>query len=307
MRLVPAAVAASILFGACSGGEPAPVVQSCTAHYNALPDAKYGLLAYYAAGAYPLLINDQLDSSEISGSNTWMWKCGWQHVFGPDSQPSGYAMAYDPALRQTVLVGQRTMAWNGSGWVDLGAKPPLNLGSTSMVFDAARGVMVLVDSYASGVNTWTYDGRAWTKVSTSGPQDEAGAGVAYDPRTKAVILFGGLASAGHGAQQVTWSWNGSSWTLLQPDTSPPGAQAVMGYDEATRQMILLTQDQATWEWDGTNWKELQIASPPFGAYIGLIYDSAHQYLFLWAGGPDYQKGSQTWTYTGTWAQQLQAA
>src|SRR5207248_1507557 len=83
--------------------------------------------------------------------------------------------------------------------------------------------------------------------------------------------FGGLASAGHGAQQVTWSWNGSSWTLLQPDTSPLGAQAVMGYDESTRQMILLTQDRATWEWAGTNWKELQIAGPPFGAHIGLSH------------------------------------
>lgn len=302
-------LAVLLTLAACSpstpggGGDAVPVAPACGTYSGGTPGTRTYLLAYYPPGGYPILFSQRADEpSTGTPFETWMWKCGWKHAAGPDPQVWGYAMAYYPALHQTILVGAKTMGWDGSSWIDLQVKPPLNLGTTSMVFDAARNVLLLVDSYPSGVNTWTFDGRSWKNLSTTGPANEAAAAVAYDPRSRAVLLFGGFASGYGGAQQVTWRWDGSSWTLLDPDTSPPGGPAVMAYDEATRQMILVTWDPttaapATWEWTGVTWRQLEIAGPQFNLAAEIVYDAARQDLFYFVDG-------EVWAYTGTWAQLL---
>jgi|GEM_PF-6521420 len=37
-----------------------------------------------------------------------------------------------------------------------------------MVFDPVRGVVVLHDSEATGVDLWTYDGATWAPLPTGG-------------------------------------------------------------------------------------------------------------------------------------------
>lgn len=300
-------LAVLLALAACSpgtpgdGGDAVPAAQACGTFSGGTPGARTYLLAYYRPGGYPILFSQGGDSpSTVTPFETWAWKCGWRHAAGPDPQVWGYAMAYDPALRQTILVGARTMGWDGSRWIDLQVKPPLNLGSTTMVFDAARNVLLLVDSYPSGVNTWTFDGRSWKNAWAGGPANEAGAAVAYDPRSRTVMLFGGFASGSRGDQQVTWRWDGSSWTVLSPETSPPGGAAVMAFDEATRQMILVTWDgttagSVTWEWTGITWRQLGIAGPEYRLDAAMVFDPIRQDLFYWAGGA-------VWTYGGTWAQ-----
>lgn len=274
-----------------------PVAQACNSYAGGTPGAYSGLLAYYRPGGYPLLISQGGDEqSTATLFETWEWKCGWQRATGPDPRVWGYAMADDPPLHMTILIGRKTWGWDGSGWLDLQIKPPVNVGSTSMVFDAAHQVLVLVDTYPTGVNTWTFDGRAWNKVSTSGPANEEGAALAYDPRSRTVVLFGGVSSTfGGGGYQTTWSWDGLRWRELNPDTSPPEGPAVMAYDDGTRQMILVTWDTATWEWTGTTWRQLTIDTPIYTTTAKLIYDSVRQQLFYWASG-------SVWTYAGTWVQ-----
>ena len=287
MRLRNAAIATLPFLAACESvgnADSVPMVADCSAQSALSPDGKQGVLAYYRPGGYPLLVNEQIDSSDYTGQNTWKWGCGWSHASSPDPAQSGYAMAYDPALHMTVLAGHKTLGWDGTRWSDLHAAPPLNLGGTSMVFDEARGIIVLVDSFPSGVNTWTLDGHSWKRVSTAGPQNEAGAGVAHNPLSRTIMLSGGGAAEGQGGQQATWSWDGSSWTLLQPADSPAGATSVMAYDAATRQMILLTQDSQTWNWSSSTWNQLNIASPPLVPGGRIVYDPARRQVLLWQAG-----------------------
>ncbi len=72
-------------------------------------------------------------------------------------------------------------------------------------------------------NTWTWDGTTWTKRNGSGPGVRAGVGMAYDPDSKTVILYGGVAAAPGGMYADTWTWDGARW---QRAAGPAGALAV---------------------------------------------------------------------------------
>lgn len=275
-----------------------PPAQSCTSYISGIPGQWSALLAYYKPGGYPILLSQRGDEMATrTPFETWAWKCGWKREAGSNAQVWGYAMADDPAVHVTVLAGAKTWGWDGSAWQDMQIKPPANVGETSMVFDAARDVLLLVDTFPYGVHTWTFDGRSWKEVATDGPADEEGAALAYDPRSRTVLLFGGSAS-NYVGKQVTWSWDGSSWRLLTPDSSPPGGPAAMAYDEATRQMILVSFDLSssgnrTWDWTGATWRRLGIDTPQFSPSVRMVYDSARQNVFFW-------DGASAWTYSGTW-------
>lgn len=77
--------------------------------------------------------------------------------------------------------------------------------------------------------TWIWDGSTstWTQVTANGA---AGAppgrrfetqGMAYDPNTQTVVMFGGF-TFNNVAFGDTWLWNGTAqtWTLQNPATSP---------------------------------------------------------------------------------------
>jgi len=297
MRLAAVAVALLALT-ACSdsnGGPSAAAGQTCSSYSGGIPGSRAGMLAYYRPGGYPVLFSQGGDEpSTATAFATWIWRCGWTQAAGPDPNVWGYAMAYDPDLHETILVGVKTLGWNGLLWQDLHVAPPLNLGVMSMVFDEAHHVLVLTDAYRAGLNTWTFDGGAWRKASTSGPANAAGAALAYDPRSRAVLLFGAPPGA---IDDETWSWDGSAWHQLQPATSPPSGEAVMAFDEATRQMILVNWDQTTWEWTGATWRRLDVAAPNYNSTARMVYDSAHGRLFYWVSGA-------VWTYAGSWRQDL---
>ena len=296
MRAGCALMAAGMALVGCqpAGQVPAPnpVARVCSGVSAPSPVMPDGLVAYDRGAGYAIVVSQLTGVDQPADLGTWKWSCTWSRLTGPDAAPVGYAMAYDPALQMTILLGQKTMGWDGSRWTDLHATPPLNLGGTTLLFDAARNAMVLVDSYRSGVNTWTFDGHSWKKASTTGPQNAAGLGVAYDPRSKAVIAFG----AGG-----TWRWDGKSWTLLHPPSSPDDEASALAYDEATSQMILINQAGQTWSWDGSSWTQLPLDGPLFSEPGGLVYDAAGRQLILWMTWKFWER-SQTWTYSGDWAE-----
>ena len=277
------------------------VTRQCDGPSNPSPVMSGGLVAYNADGGYLMVVSQRVGVDRPSDLGTWKWSCTWSRLTAAEDAPRGYAMAYDPALHMTLLLGQKTMGWDGGQWVDLHATPPINLGGTSFVYDAARSVMVLIDSYGTGVNTWTYDGHSWRKVATTGPANEEGAGAAYDPRTKTVVLFGGYTPGPDGPETLTWSWDGRAWTRLHPAKSPQNGEATLAYDVATSQMIMVNQLSETWTWDGTTWNQLDSAAPGYIGATPLVYDSAGRQLILWQTGMFWDR-SQTWIFNGTWTQ-----
>src|SRR4029077_11633338 len=79
-------------------------------------------------------------------------------------------------------------------------------------------------------DTWTFDGRRWTKAADDGPPARRDASMVYDEASKQVVLFGGTgcqsleglgagrdptgqaSSAGNCAD--TWTFNGTTWSQV---------------------------------------------------------------------------------------------
>src|SRR5205807_10174955 len=88
---------------------------------------------------------------------------------------------------------------------------PRGWGSASL--DVLRHNVVLTGGNGDTIrtdNTWTWDGVDWTWVTpaTQVPRF-VGAGSAFDPGARDVVLFGGFSDSGLGE---TWSWSeGTDW------------------------------------------------------------------------------------------------
>ena len=186
----------------------------------------------------------------------------------PQDMPSArsdHAMAYNPSTRRVYLFGGHD-----------------NTAKTGPMDDL-----------------WEWDGKAWTQVVTdTGPPGAYGAGLAYDPVRKSLILYGGMTAGGIFAKSDTWEWNSDSrrWTPLSPSNNPGPAQFLGMVTDTTHGTVLLfgSQDEHVWEWDGRTltWTDrtplgLTTASTQKATTI-MAYDEGRQRLFLYEG---WTKGS----------------
>jgi hypothetical protein len=80
-------------------------------------------------------------------------------------------------------------------------------------------------------DTWTWDGRRWSK-HVSGPPERDFASMAYDAARGVTVLFGG--SCDDSACGDTWTWDGRQWSQQQVSGPPARAGVGMTYDAARR-------------------------------------------------------------------------
>ena len=166
----------------------------------------------------------------------------------PTTSPSPIccvAMAFDPPSSSTLLFGgtvpglgylQVSDTWRlqGGQWTLLSslANAPSARSGAAMVYDPATSTIVLFGgTSASGDlnDTWIWNGATltWTQASpsTSPPARRFDAqGMAYDPNTQTVVMFGGFAHNTVTNTDTplgdTWSWNGSTWVQQVQQTAP---------------------------------------------------------------------------------------
>jgi len=200
-----------------------------------------------------------------------------------------------------------------------------------MVYDAATQSTVLFGRGNGGVSpgvryddTWLWRDE-WTRQSpATAPSARQGPGMAYDPTTGTVVLFGG-GNSGDDKLGDTWTWDGDTWTQQFPPVSPrprewdfPG----MAYDAAAGTVVLFgglgagNQPLAdTWEWNGTTkaWTQRFPASSPSARRGMLAYDAARKNIVFFGG--DNGAGDccdtyygDTWTWNGvTWTEHFPAS
>ena len=60
--------------------------------------------------------------------------------------------------------------------------------------------------------TWTFNGRAWTKLGEAGPRRRY-ARLAFDPGARAMLLYGGFDQQ---PSNELWRLSGVVWTKLDP-------------------------------------------------------------------------------------------
>ena len=91
---------------------------------------------------------------------------------------------------------------------------------------ALPGGVVLVNGYPEDdpdpgpLELWRRDGDDWVLVPVSGdrPSGRNFAGVAHDPRSGRLVLYGGLTP--DGASDETWLWDGTRWTRAAQSRGP---------------------------------------------------------------------------------------
>jgi putative Ig domain-containing protein/IPT/TIG domain-containing protein len=269
-------------------------------------------MAYDAATGQFVLLDGSTNS-------TWTWDGStWTRV-ATTAIPSGVSeaqMAYDASTKQLILFATSGTTWNwtGSNWVRLTpATSPPPTRQDSLAYDGATSQLVLFGGQKSvggsttiSGDTWTWNGVTWTQQHpAASPSARLGAGMAYDPASSQMLLFGG--SSGQSALADTWNWTGTTWAKLNPTASPTASSfSAMAYDSATQQFLLQGGGTITgplaelWAWNGSTWVKQTPATAITPARYGraMAYDTATSQLVLFGGATNATTSiGDTWVWT----------
>jgi hypothetical protein len=126
-------------------------------------------------------------------------------------------------------------SWSGAAWetVDQGSVVPpartaasaASLASTLVLFGGVTAAGQVLD------DTWSWDGKSWTKANAAGPVARSSAMMASFGDK--VVLFGGeqaLDASGATAPKFlgdTWTWDGTRWSEIKGTGPSPRATAAM--------------------------------------------------------------------------------
>jgi hypothetical protein len=271
-------------------------------------------------------------------ADTWIWDGtveAWSQP-APTQSPPGRlwaTMAADPATGHIVLFGgtqwemgdrlDDTWVWDGTSgtWTEqLGLKdvPPRRTAATSA--PGPNGTVVMFGGYGGDGggrfldDTWVWDGTSgtWTEQLDLGdvPLARTGAGMASDPATGNVILFGGRTASEDPYVNTylddTWIWDGTSWTEQDGLGSTPPVRAfpAMTADPTAGNVVLFGGMVAsgaplddTWTWDGAvgAWAERSPNDKPPPGFGGRMASAtpARNVVLLRDAVID------TWTWDGT--------
>jgi hypothetical protein len=249
-----------------------------------------------------------------------------------------FGLVYDPAIERVLLANgahesgpsmpTELWTWDGAAWELLDDSGPEARYFASVARDPERGVLVVHGGISrSGVHfneTIEWDGSSWTTAASDGdvPGDREGAGMAWDPVARQIILFGG--ASGGELPPETWSWSGTDWTKVADSGPAPRFVNLMTEDDSGDGGVLLQGGHwidgndggildDTWHWDGAGWTEVANAAGPgpranstgawdarlggivmFGGGQGPTPDSGTDDTWLWTPADDWtQLDTQT--------------
>ncbi len=254
-----------------------------------------------------------IGTAPTTQNETWLFDgtC-WQQL-QPAVSPSprvGAAIAYDPLISKSVLIGGRRQmpgqpdypedawTWDGTIWSQLSGAPRLDFPFAS--FDPMRRAVVVFGFGPAGVpETWTWDGETWLRKSPSpSPSVSSQSAMCFDQSTSKVLLYGGVSPSG--VSSATWLWDGTTWTQARPAHNPGprfghvllcGPQTVL-FGGVTNQLGSLAT--GTWRWDGSDWQPLTTTQVPEDCCGAVVYDGSR--LLMLETGSD---GIPIWQWSGS--------
>jgi hypothetical protein len=257
------------------------------------------------------------------------------------------AIAYDPVSMSSLLFGGNqtfdnstyavqndTWQLKGGQWTQLlptttGNPPPARSGAAMVYYPAANKVVLFGGSDLSTQDfndTWVWDGSSstWTQIFPAvSPSGAAlvgrrfdSQGMAYDPNTGTIVMFGGIALNNTTFFNDTWvlsfsppnSW---TWTQMTPTSSPSARRTVLATDPAGNVMLFGGTGSTgnlgdTWVWNGANWYQQSPAVSPSARDLhNVAFDSDIGVVVLFGGTGIINNAavgfSDTWTWDGgTW-------
>ncbi|MEZ5967059.1 MAG: hypothetical protein R3F56_24695 [Planctomycetota bacterium] len=252
----------------------------------------------------------------------WEWDGTNWTALNPGFRPSPRseaALAFDPARGRLVMYGGwggssvglvDAWEWDGTTWTDRTSAtgPRLDRGAAAVFSATAGGIVLLGQTNPSlqfpHMETWRYDGAAWTLV-TGGPTDAGNFVVmAHDAGRARTVSYG--AAGGE-----TWEFDGALWVRAAPSAAPAFRyQSVpsMVFDTARGVTVLVGNSTSaaqveTWERQGNGWtRRVGVGGPSISIGQAMAYDSTRARTVLFGGLSPYG-GDQTWEYDGAvWTQ-----
>lgn len=261
----------------------------------------------------------------------WLWNgTSWNDLGDLGTTPRSLAAcAYDRERKLLLVQGGalptkkpdgsidwkvdgRTLAWNGKAWRVVSETGPSPRDHHAMVYDTARRRTVLFgggDADPSGRSeffgdTWEWDGKVWTLVSTTGPGPRVHHAMAYDPVRGRTVLVGGYGPDGPDGR--TWDWDGKTWQDRGQSDVAYRASPRLAFDGNREKVVLFGGESRsglpsdTYEWEGSRWVRIAEQGPPGRTVHALAFDEARRILVLFGGaGPDPL--DDTWEFAnGAW-------
>jgi hypothetical protein len=309
---VPAASAGPPVSPSVTQGSPAPTAVSETP--PALPTQlvlgqTFGL-AYDPVLEQIVLVNGTGEGDPARPTELWRWSgTAWELIdaAGPPAR-SFAAVARDPQRGVIVVHGgldgrgqtfDETLEWDGRDWTvhAAGADGPGPREGAGLAWDATADRLVLFGGAVAGeqpADTWGWDGAAWERLATAGPQPRFVSLMTEDSSTGTVVLQGGHWVDGDDGDFLgdTWRWDGTSWVRPEVAGGPgPRVNAPGAWDERLGGIVLFGGGTGldtpfgadTWLWS-EGWEQVPTdAAPNARNGHALAFDAKRQVLVLVGG------------------------
>lgn len=237
-------------------------------------------------------------------ARTWTWDGTRWTSETRGATPAGggdrLAVATDTARARIVTLlfdqvrGQCVHSeWDGRQWAQRAIAVPSPRVEHAMVYDSARGRIVLFGGHR-GVplaDTWEFDGTQWAMASPAvSPPARYSHCLSYDAGRRVVVVHGGAVSIGR-VDNDTWEFDGTTWTQRTSPTAPAARQGHAAAYDPVRGTVVMTGGSAsrfgiamsdTWEWNGRDW--VRLSDLPLALqHHSMVFDATTSRL-LTAGG-----------------------
>jgi hypothetical protein len=206
-----------------------------------------------------LVSNKQNRPTDIWRFDGQAWTLHARHAVTVNGR-NAPAVAWDDRRGELVMhggdVGGQPLAdtweWDRTSWRLRTSLGPLPRHRHDMVFDAARGEVVLFGGLATNGtrlgDTWVWNGSFWQeRFGIASPGARYDLRLSFDPHRGRVVLFGGhdnFYSDSH-------DWDGAAWTAHAPAVRPPAVSAEpITFDSHRRVAVALVNAHGantTWE------------------------------------------------------------
>jgi hypothetical protein len=280
-----------------------------------------------------ILLFGGADASAVL-ADLWEWNgASWRALDLQGPAPRTFpAFAWDAARGEGVLFGGRAVLFGRdgqrntflsdtwllreNGWHRAGNDGPPPRSEAGVAYDRHRRVVVLFGGYHDTGgrttrlgDTWEWDGATWRMRSDTGPVPRSGVAMAYDERSRRVVLFGGNG----GPRSDTWTWDGVRWSQLGTPATPGRFNSISAYD-SVRQHVLRTTGwngservRETWRFVEARWRLAAVGGPGARNHSAMAFDRRRGRMVLHGGHDGELVFGDTWEWDGrTWNERLSA-
>src|SRR5712671_6242895 len=201
-------------------------------------------------------------------------------------------------LRTRLLVLLSSTCTLPAQWSLVAAAPPGT--PLALAFDDSRNVAVGAFLVGNALQTWEWNGAAWSQNVAAGSPGSVMGVFVYDPQRRAVLSIDAEGASSNGPD--LYEYRGAAWSLLpQAGVRPPAAQIVAGAFDTRRNVLVVQVLDQTWEWDGAQWLlRATTTAPGRVEYARMAYDPLRQRTVM-TGGERYDPVTRQTLPTGeTW-------